>query len=72
MHSVTFSADTLAAADCVVIITDHKVFDHAAIVPLLDVFVEGSNLFDVSYQEVAGVRMPGAAMTVSLALRARE
>jgi iron complex outermembrane receptor protein len=37
----------------------------------LDLFVEGTNLFDVSYQEVAGVPMPGVAMTVSLALRAR-
>ena len=37
----------------------------------LDLFVEGTNLFDVSYQEVAGVRMPGAAMTVSLAFRAQ-
>ena len=36
-----------------------------------DLFVEGTNLFDVSYQEVAGVRMPGAAMTVSLGLRPR-
>ena len=38
---------------------------------VVEVFVEGTNLFDVSYQEVVGVRMPGAAMTVSLALRAR-
>src|SRR5688572_22294857 len=38
---------------------------------VFEVFVEGTNLFDVSYQEVAGVPMPGAAMTVSLALRAR-
>jgi iron complex outermembrane receptor protein len=38
---------------------------------VLEVFVEGTNLFDVNYQEVAGVRMPGAAMTVSLALRGR-
>jgi iron complex outermembrane receptor protein len=38
---------------------------------VLELFVEGTNLFDVNYQEVAGVRMPGAAMTVSLALHAR-
>jgi hypothetical protein len=38
---------------------------------VIELFVEGTNLFDVSYQEVAGVRMPGAAMTVSLALHAR-
>jgi outer membrane cobalamin receptor len=33
-----------------------------------DVFIEGTNLFDVSYQEVAGVRMPGIAMSVGLRL----
>ena len=38
---------------------------------VFDLFVEGTNLFVVSYQEVAGVRMPGAAMTVSLAIAGR-
>jgi iron complex outermembrane receptor protein len=33
-----------------------------------DLSVEGTNLFDVGYQEVAGVPMPGAAMTVSVAI----
>ena len=28
--------------------------------------VDGTNLFDTEYQEVAGVRMPGAAMMVTL------
>jgi iron complex outermembrane receptor protein len=37
----------------------------------LEVRVEGTNLFDVSYQEIAGVQMPGAAMSVSLAIGAR-
>jgi len=36
-----------------------------------DLFVDGTNLFDVSYQEIAGVPMPGAAVSVSLALSAR-
>ena len=36
-----------------------------------DVFVEGSNLLDREYQEIAGVRMPGATAAVGLALRAR-
>jgi iron complex outermembrane receptor protein len=31
--------------------------------------VEGTNLFDVSYQEVAGVAMPGAKWAVALAVR---
>jgi iron complex outermembrane receptor protein len=33
-----------------------------------ELFVEGSNLFDENYQEIAGVAMPGATMTVSLAI----
>ena len=36
-----------------------------------DVFVEGSNLFDREYQEITGVRMPGATVAVGLALRTR-
>jgi outer membrane receptor protein involved in Fe transport len=31
--------------------------------------VDGTNLFDASYQEVLGVAMPGAAFSVSLAYR---
>jgi iron complex outermembrane receptor protein len=37
----------------------------------LDLFVEGSNLLDEDYEEIAGVRMPGATVAVGLALRAR-
>ena len=36
-----------------------------------DVFVDGTNLFDVTYEEIAGVAMPGAAMSVSLAVGRR-
>jgi iron complex outermembrane receptor protein len=36
-----------------------------------ELFVEGTNLFDVRYEEVAGVRMPGAAMAAGLAIRSR-
>ncbi len=35
---------------------------------LLDLSIEGTNLLDQSYQEVAGVPMPGAAVTVSLSV----
>jgi iron complex outermembrane receptor protein len=35
----------------------------------LELFVEGSNLLDETYQEIAGVAMPGATMVVSLAIR---
>jgi iron complex outermembrane receptor protein len=34
----------------------------------VELFVEGSNLFDQDYQEIAGVAMPGATMLVSLAI----
>ena len=37
----------------------------------LDLFVEGANLLDEEYQEIAGVRMPGATVVLGLALRAR-
>lgn len=37
----------------------------------LDLRIEGANLFDVSYQEIGGVLMPGATMSVSLAVGAR-
>jgi iron complex outermembrane receptor protein len=39
--------------------------------PRFGLSVDGSNLFDVSYQEIAGVAMPGAAFTISLAISAR-
>jgi outer membrane cobalamin receptor len=38
---------------------------------LFELFAEGTNLFDVSYQEVAGVAMPGATGTISFAIRPR-
>jgi outer membrane cobalamin receptor len=34
----------------------------------VDLFVDGTNLFDAHYEEIAGVPMPGAAVSVSLAL----
>ena len=34
--------------------------------PLLELFVEGTNLLAEDYHEIAGVIMPGAAMTVSI------
>lgn len=35
---------------------------------MLDVYVEGTNLFNVKYQEIAGVDMPGTAITVALSV----
>jgi outer membrane cobalamin receptor len=35
----------------------------------VELFVDGSNLLDESYQEIAGVAMPGATMAISLAVR---
>jgi iron complex outermembrane receptor protein len=37
----------------------------------IDLFVEGSNLLDEEFEEIAGVRMPGATVAIGLALRAR-
>jgi outer membrane cobalamin receptor len=34
-----------------------------------ELFVEGANLLDETYQEIAGVAMPGATVAVSLAIR---
>jgi outer membrane receptor protein involved in Fe transport len=34
--------------------------------PRLELLVDGSNLFDVEYQEVAGVAMPGAKVAAML------
>jgi len=36
-----------------------------------ELLVDGTNLFDADYQEIAGVAMPGAAVAVSLAIRGR-
>jgi iron complex outermembrane receptor protein len=36
-----------------------------------EIHVDGTNLFDASYQEVLGVQMPGAAVSVSLSARLR-
>jgi iron complex outermembrane receptor protein len=37
----------------------------------VELFVEGHNLFDETYQEIAGVAMPGATLAVSLAIGSR-
>ena len=37
----------------------------------LDLYVEGANLFDREYQEIAGVAMPGATMAVGMSIKAR-
>ena len=36
--------------------------------PNVELFVDGHNLFDESYQEIAGVAMPGATVAISLAI----
>jgi len=38
---------------------------------IYEVRVDGTNLFDQDYQEIAGVAMPGAAVAISLAVGAR-
>ena len=52
-------------------ITDYVLLDARIgrrLASAFEVFVEGTNLFDVSYQEIAGVRMPGVAMSAGLRL----
>jgi UDP-N-acetyl-D-glucosamine dehydrogenase len=61
MHSVAFSADTLSAADCVVIITDHKVFDHAAIVNHSRLIVDTRNALKGSWPPVHQLGAPHTA-----------
>jgi UDP-N-acetyl-D-glucosamine dehydrogenase len=61
MHSVAFSADTLSAADCVVIITDHKVFDHAAIVNHSRLIVDTRNALKGSWPHVHKLGAPHTA-----------
>ena len=38
---------------------------------MFDVLVDGTNLLDRRYEEIAGVEMPGAAMTVSISVQQR-
>ena len=42
-----------------------------ALGPQLDLAVDGTNLLDAEYQEVTGVRMPGAALSISLSVHPR-
>jgi iron complex outermembrane receptor protein len=54
--------------------SDYVLFDmriSKRIGPLADLFVDGSNLFDRQYQEIAGVAMPGATAAIGLVLRPR-
>jgi iron complex outermembrane receptor protein len=37
----------------------------------VNLFVDGTNLFDADYEEIAGVPMPGAAVSIALAIAAR-
>ena len=61
MHSVSFSGDTLSAADCVVIITDHKVFDHAAIVKHSRLIVDTRNALKGKWAHVHKLGAPHTA-----------
>jgi hypothetical protein len=37
----------------------------------VELAVDGTNLLDAAYEEIPGVRMPGAAMSVSLSVHGR-
>ena len=58
MHSVPLTPETLAAADCVVIITDHRVFDYAAIVKHAKLIVDTRNAIKQPHKNVFKLGAP--------------
>ncbi len=58
LHSTALSAETLAAADCVVIITDHKVFDYGAIAAHAKLVVDSRNAIKTPHPHVFRLGAP--------------
>jgi UDP-N-acetyl-D-glucosamine dehydrogenase len=58
LHSTPFTAATLAAADCVVIITDHRVFDYDAIVKHAALIVDTRNAIKTADPKVIKLGAP--------------
>jgi UDP-N-acetyl-D-glucosamine dehydrogenase len=59
MTSVDLTPQTLAAADCVVIVTDHKVFDYEAIVRQAKLIVDSRNAIKTAHPHVFKIGAPG-------------
>jgi UDP-N-acetyl-D-glucosamine dehydrogenase len=58
LTSVSMSPETLAAADCVVIITDHKAFDYAAIARHSKLIVDSRNAIKTPHKHVFKIGAP--------------
>ena len=60
LDSVPLTAETLAAADCVVILTDHRSFDYTAIVQHARLVVDSRNAVKAQHSHVFKLGAPGA------------
>lgn len=58
LHSVPLTAESLASADCAVIITDHRVLDYAAIVAHAPLIVDTRNAIKTPYPHVFKLGAP--------------
>jgi UDP-N-acetyl-D-glucosamine dehydrogenase len=58
LASVPCTADTLAATDCAVIVTDHRVFDYAAIVRHAQLIVDSRNAIKAPHAHVFKLGAP--------------
>jgi UDP-N-acetyl-D-glucosamine dehydrogenase len=56
---VPLDAKTLAAADCVVIVTDHKVLDYPAVVKGAKLIVDSRNAIKTRHAHVFRLGAPG-------------
>jgi UDP-N-acetyl-D-glucosamine dehydrogenase len=61
LQSVPLTPETLAAADCIVIITDHKVFDYDTIVRHAKLVVDSRNAIKGRHRNVYKLGAPGGA-----------
>ncbi len=60
LHSVPLTPETLAAADCAVIVTDHRSFDYGAIVRHARLLVDSRNAVKTQHPHVFKLGAPGA------------
>jgi UDP-N-acetyl-D-glucosamine dehydrogenase len=65
ISSVPLTPETLAAADCVVILTDHRVFDYAAIVKYARLIVDSRNAIKTPAPNVIKLGAPTGKTSVT-------
>jgi UDP-N-acetyl-D-glucosamine dehydrogenase len=58
LHSTPFSPETLAHADCVVIVTDHRVLDYGAITRHARLIVDSRNAIKTSAPHIFKLGAP--------------